>query len=90
MAIEAGRRIQICVEHGPSCQLDYPFRLMGQFDVKRALLRPRRAGRVGIRIVRIKNGSIEGHWAVYPNNYLLGSPTAIKPTRAQAAQAAYK
>ena len=44
--IESGDRISVCSEHGPSCQLDYPFRLMGQFDLSRAVLRPQRGARV--------------------------------------------
>ncbi len=78
MAIEQGDPIYICEEHGPSCQLDYPLRLMAT-DWMRAVLRPQRAGRV-----RNSNGGKS--WMVQVSDLL----EARYPTRAQAAQAVWQ
>ena len=75
--IEAGARIEICHEHGPSCQLDYPFRLMGQFDLRRAVLRPHGSGG------RVSRWPEENRWTTVGRRW-----TAVCLTRAQAARAA--
>ena len=80
--IEPGPRIEICAEHGPSCQLDYGFRLMVQFDLKRAVLRSNENAE---GIDRVEIGYDTLWWVVHG-----GDMYDCENTRADAAQAIHK